>query len=259
MRHCTASPPIIAGPGLRPVAIFSSHCPAPLRPGIRSRSSPISVTNSSTTSSVTVGLIESVSVEIADLDAVLADPVTPEIAYCSPEFGIDALVPQYAGGLGVLAGDHLKAASDRRLPLAGVGLFYRHGYFDQEIADGGQAEHYPTVDPLQLGAEDTGVVVSVPLPGRRRRSPGCGGSMWVGIPLLVLDTNIEANSEHDRGITDRLYGGDRHHRLDQEMVLGVGGARALAALGWTDPGASSQRGTCRLHRPRVDRPGDRRW
>jgi glycogen phosphorylase len=179
-------------------------------------------------------LVESVSVEIADLDAVLVDPVTPEIAYCSPEFGIDALVPQYAGGLGVLAGDHLKAASDRRLPLVGVGLFYRHGYFDQEIADGGQAEHYPTVDPLQLGAVDTGVVVSVPLPGR-----DVAARVWridVGrIPLLVLDTNLEANSEHDRGITDRLYGGDRHHRLDQEMVLGVGGARALGALGWLTP------------------------
>ena len=134
----------------------------------------------------------------------------------------------------VLAGDHLKAASDRRLPLAGVGLFYRHGYFDQEIADGGQAEHYPTVDPLQLGALDTGVVVSVPLPGR-----DVAARVWrfdVGrIPLLVLDTNLEANSEHDRGITDRLYGGDRHHRLDQEMVLGVGGARALASLGWLTP------------------------
>jgi starch phosphorylase len=181
-----------------------------------------------------VGLIERVSLEIADLDAVLADLVAPEIAYCSPEFGIDALVPQYAGGLGVLAGDHLKAASDRRLPLAGVGLFYRHGYFDQEITNGGQSEHYPTVDPLHLGAEDTGVVVGVPLPGREVLA-----RVWrfdVGrVPLLVLDTNVEANSEHDRGITDRLYGGDRHHRLDQEMVLGVGGARALAALGWITP------------------------
>jgi glycogen phosphorylase len=180
------------------------------------------------------GLVESVAAETADLDAALSDLVAPEIAYCSPEFGIDNLVPQYAGGLGVLAGDHLKAASDHRLPLVGVGLFYRYGYFDQEIAEGAQTEHYAAVDPIGVGARDTGVVVRVPLPGRE-----VAARVWridVGrIPLLVLDANLEENSEEDRAISDRLYGGDRHHRLDQEMMLGVGGARALAALGWTTP------------------------
>ena len=175
-------------------------------------------------------LIDRIAGEIAALEA-LADPGTPKIAYCSPEFGIDALVPQYSGGLGVLAGDHLKASSDQAIPLVGIGLFYRHGYFDQGIADGGQAETYATVDPAEVGAFDTGAVVSAPLAGRE-----VAARVWridVGrIPLLVLDTAVETNSEEDRAIGDCLYGGDRHHRLDQEMVLGVGGARALAALGW---------------------------
>jgi starch phosphorylase len=177
---------------------------------------------------------ERVAAELADLDRALADRVTPEIAYCSPEFGIDALVPQYSGGLGVLAGDHLKAASDQGLPLAGVGLFYHHGYFDQEITEGGQTESYPTVDPADVGAVPTGVVVRIPLPGRE-----VAARVWridVGrIPLLVLDTDLADNSEEDRRIGDCLYGGDRRHRLDQEMVLGVGGARALAALEWEVP------------------------
>ena len=172
-----------------------------------------------------------VAAEIADLNRAMADPLTPTIAYCSPEFGIDALVPQYSGGLGVLAGDHLKASSDQGIPLVGVGLFYRHGYFDQGITDGRQSETYPTVDPAEVGAIDTGVVVRVPLPERE-----VAARVWrldVGrVPLLLLDTEIEDNREEDRAIGDCLYGGDRGHRLDQEMILGVGGARALAALGW---------------------------
>jgi starch phosphorylase len=169
--------------------------------------------------------------EIAALDLALADPAAPEIAYCSPEFAIDALVPQYAGGLGVLAGDHLKAASDLGLPLAGVGLFYRLGYFTQTIEHGRQAEHYHEIFASDLGAIDTGFVVSVPMPGREVQA-----RVWrleVGrIPLLLLDTNLESNSPADREISDRLYGGDRGHRLEQEMLLGVGGAKALAAHGW---------------------------
>ena len=180
------------------------------------------------------GTMERVSAEIADLDRALADPVTPEIAYCSPEFGIDALIPQYSGGLGVLAGDHLKAASDHGMPVVGVGLFYRFGYFDQAIADGGQAESYPGVDPVDVGADNTGVVVRIPLPGR-----DVDARVWrldVGrVPLLLLDTAVDTNTEEDRSIGDCLYGGDRRHRLDQEMVLGVGGARALASLGWEIP------------------------
>ncbi len=174
-----------------------------------------------------------VAAETGDLDAALEEPASPQIAYCSPEFGIDSLLPQYAGGLGILAGDHLKAAADLRVPLVGIGLFYRNGYFEQQIDDAGQTESYPTIDPVDVGALDTHVVVRVPLPGRH-----VAARVWridVGrIPLLLLDTQVVENGESDRSIGDRLYGGDRAHRLDQEMVLGVGGARALAAIGW-DP------------------------
>ncbi len=173
----------------------------------------------------------SLRVEINDLDQVLSDPTPPQIAYASPEFGIDALVPQYSGGLGVLAGDHLKAASDLRVPMVGVGLFYRNGYFTQRIEEGHQVESYPDVTAEGLGAADTGLTVSVPFPGR-----DVVARVWrldVGrIPLLLLDSDLEVNNPDDRNLSDRLYGGDRRHRLDQEMLLGVGGARALAALGW---------------------------
>jgi starch phosphorylase len=180
------------------------------------------------------GFMERVSAEVGDLDAATEGPASPQVAYCSPEFGIDALLPQYAGGLGILAGDHLKAASDLGVPLVGIGLFYRNGYFEQHIADGTQTESYPTIDPVDVGASDTHVVVRVPLPGRH-----VAARVWridIGrIPLLLLDTQVAENDEPDRRISDCLYGGDRAHRLDQEMVLGVGGARALAALGWEPP------------------------
>lgn len=180
------------------------------------------------------GFIARLSDELADLERALDDPVEPEVAYCSPEFGISASLPQYSGGLGVLAGDHLKAASDQRAPLVGVGVFYRHGYFTQAIAEGEQTETYPVVTPEGIGAHDTGTVVEIPLPGRTVEA-----RVWridVGrIPLLVLDTDLDTNSDGDRLIGDCLYGGDREHRLDQEMVLGVGGARALGALGFHIP------------------------
>lgn len=161
----------------------------------------------------------------------IEDGDDPTIAYCSPEFGLTALLPQYAGGLGVLAGDHLKSASDHGLPLAAVGLFYREGVFRQVIVDGTQTERYDAIDPEAVGASDTGVIVSIPFPGRAVEA-----RVWridVGrVPLLLLDTEVDANDEDDRRITDRLYAGSREHRLEQEMVLGVGGARALAAMGW---------------------------
>jgi starch phosphorylase len=155
----------------------------------------------------------------------------PSIAYFSPEFGISAFARQYAGGLGVLAGDFLKAASDSSLPLAGVGLFYHQGAFRQVIEDGKQGEIFSTVEAEKVGAVDTGVEVEVPLPGREVRA-----RVWrmdIGsVPLILLDTDVVPNSEGDRAITDRLYSGSEQHRISQEMVLGVGGARALAALGW---------------------------
>ncbi len=171
------------------------------------------------------------AVQVAEEASLLPDPVSPTIAYCSPEFGLSALLPQYAGGLGVLAGDHLKSASDLGTPLAGVGLLYREGVFRQEIADGRQTERYDEIIPEEVGALDTGRVVAIPFPGREVHA-----RVWqldVGrIPLLLLDTDVEPNSDEDRKITDRLYSGSRLHRLEQEMVLGVGGARALAAMGW---------------------------
>jgi len=169
--------------------------------------------------------------ELGELDSLLESQAKPTIAYCSPEFGLSALLPQYAGGLGVLAGDHLKTASDLATPIAGVGLFYSEGVFRQVIEAGRQTETYHTIHPLEVGAVDTGLTVEIPFPDR-----AVVARVWqidVGrVPLLLLDTNVDDNSDHDRTITDRLYAGDRAHRLDQEMVLGVGGARALAAMGW---------------------------
>ncbi len=169
--------------------------------------------------------------EIQGLDAVLSDAVDPEIAYCSPEFALSDAVPQYAGGLGVLAGDHLKTSSDLGVPLAGVGLFYRYGVFRQRIEDDAQTEFYDAARPDEYGAADTGLTVEVPFPGRSVHA-----KIWrldIGrVPLILLDTNHDGNSEHDRNISDRLYIGNTDHRIAQEMILGVGGARALAALGW---------------------------
>jgi glycogen phosphorylase len=173
--------------------------------------------------------------QLADLEAELATAVTdPDVVYYSPEFGITELVPQYSGGLGILAGDHLKAASDLGVSFAAVGLFYRHGFFRQQIASRGQSERIETYDATDFGCVDTGVVVEVPIATRN-----VGAKVWrldVGrVPLLLLDTDIEANLPADRSITDQLYSGDRRHRLEQELVLGIGGARAVAAVGW-NPG-----------------------
>lgn len=166
----------------------------------------------------------------ASLVADLASPAPRITAYFSPEFGFNESLPQYSGGLGILAGDHLKAASDADLPLVGVGLFYRDGFFRQTISEGRQSERYQTQEPAALGALDTGIVVQVPLGPVHAHA-----KVWridVGrIPLYLLDTDIEDNSPGIRAISDRLYSGDQEHRLRQELVLGMGGARALAALG----------------------------
>lgn len=175
--------------------------------------------------------VEMVRHELAQLEALVTDQVLPRIAYCSPEFGLTGAVPQYAGGLGILAGDHLKSASDLGVPLAGVGLFYHYGVFRQRIEDERQTETYHIATPKDYGATDTGITVEVPFPGR-----DVTVKVWrldVGrVPLVLLDTNVEPNSKHDRNITDRLYIGFTDHRVEQEMILGVGGARALDALGW---------------------------
>jgi glycogen phosphorylase len=156
------------------------------------------------------------------------------IGYFSPEFGITAVLPQYSGGLGILAGDHLKAASDLGVPIVGVGLLYKHGYFKQSLSrDGWQQETYPVLDPDGLPisalreADGSAATVSIALPG----GPDLVARIWVAsvgrVPLLMLDTDVEGNPDHYVDVTDRLYGGNSEHRLRQELLLGVGGVRAL--------------------------------
>ncbi|MCW7944275.1 glycogen phosphorylase [Streptomyces hygroscopicus] len=156
------------------------------------------------------------------------------IAYFSPEFGITAALPQYSGGLGILAGDHLKAASDLGVPLIGVGLLYRHGYFRQTLSrDGWQQEHYPVLDPNELPLvplrepDGTPAQVSLGLPGGRRLRAHVWLAQVGRVPLLMLDSDVEENDLGERGVTDRLYGGGSEHRLLQEMLLGIGGVRAV--------------------------------
>jgi glycogen phosphorylase len=158
-------------------------------------------------------------------------------AYFSMEFGLAKCLPIYSGGLGVLAGDHLKSASDLGLPLVGVGLLYQEGYFSQYLnADGWQQEHYPINDfynmPLHLerNADGSELRIEVDYPGRK-----VVARVWrvqVGtVPLYLLDTNIDINSRYDQDISDRLYGGDKVLRMHQEIMLGIGGVKMLRALG----------------------------
>ena len=142
------------------------------------------------------------------------------VAYFSPEFGLSEALPIYSGGLGVLAGDHLKSASDLGVPLVGVGLFYRQGYFEQVLEHDRQAARYPALDPERLGLALEPVGVEVELAGE-----AVTARVWradVGsVRLYLLESEV----------TDVLYGGDREHRLRQELLLGVGGIRALRGLG----------------------------
>jgi starch phosphorylase len=156
------------------------------------------------------------------------------IAYFSPEFGITAALPQYSGGLGILAGDHLKAASDLGVPLIGVGLLYRHGYFRQTLSrDGWQQEHYPVLDPNELPVaqleepDGTPAQVALALPGGKQLHARIWLAQVGRVPLLMLDSDVEENDLGERGVTDRLYGGGSEHRLLQEMLLGIGGVRAV--------------------------------
>ena len=158
------------------------------------------------------------------------------IAYFSPEFGINAVLPQYTGGLGILAGAHLKTATDLGVPITGVGLLYRHGYFRQFLSrDGWQQETYPVLDPdglpisLLRDADGNVAKVTIGLPDHGTLT----ARIWVAqvgrVPLLLLDSDTEENSPEIRGVTDRLYGGNSEHRLRQEMLLGIGGVRAIRA------------------------------
>ncbi|MDR2380672.1 MAG: alpha-glucan family phosphorylase, partial [Bifidobacteriaceae bacterium] len=200
--------------------------------------------------------VDRVAAAAAELDRYLREPrwyqalgedAPRSIAYFSPEFGITAVLPQYSGGLGILAGDHLKSASDLGVPITGVGLFYQAGYFKQSLTrDGWQAETYPVLDPnglplsLLREADGTPAVVTLALPGGGE----LGAHIWqaqVGrVPLLLLDSNIPSNPDAARGVTDRLYGGSGEHRLLQELLLGIGGVRALRAYARLTGGAAPE-------------------
>jgi starch phosphorylase len=161
------------------------------------------------------------------------------VAYFSAEFGLHECLPIYAGGLGILAGDHLKSASDLGIPIVGIGLMYQKGYFRQYLnVDGWQQESYVENDlpnmPAHLACKSSGrpLVISVEYPGRCVQAQIW--SITVGrLKLYLLDTNVESNSPADRMITSSLYGGDRELRIRQEILLGIGGLKALAAMGIT--------------------------
>jgi starch phosphorylase len=159
-----------------------------------------------------------------------------KIAYFSMEFGLHVSLPLFAGGLGVLAGDHLKAASDKKYPLVGVGLLYRQGYFEQYLnQDGWQQEAYPETDlfylPMKRAKTPDGKDVLVSIEGPMGPIHAAVWEVPVGrIPLFLLDTNVRENPRELRDITSRLYEGDAKVRLAQEMVLGMGGIRALSVM-----------------------------
>ena len=164
---------------------------------------------------------------------------TRPVAYFSAEFGIHVSVPEYSGGLGVLAGDHIKSASDLGIPLIGIGLYYGQGYFRQRLNhDGWQQEEYLETDVSQLPMEPAiglnGEPVTIEI---ETRSGPIRAKVWrmkVGrCNLFLLDSNVEGNAPEDRELTSRLYGGDGRTRIRQELLLGVGGFRALKAMGIT--------------------------
>lgn len=195
-------------------------------------------------------VVERVHAADEDLNRYLQEPrwyqsLGPEapasIAYFSPEFGITEVLPQYSGGLGILAGDHLKAASDLGVPLIGVGLLYQAGYFKQSLSrDAWQQETYPVLDPdglpltlLREPSRDGNgkpLQVTLPLPNGRRLLAHIWRADVGRVPLLLLDSNVPGNDDAARSITDRLYGGGGDHRLQQELLLGMGGVKALRAF-----------------------------
>ncbi|HEX6691457.1 MAG TPA: alpha-glucan family phosphorylase, partial [Burkholderiales bacterium] len=186
--------------------------------------------------------LDSLTKVLSAFDAYLAEPPFRQnaggfrgedlVAYFCAEFGLHESLHIYSGGLGILAGDHCKAASDFQLPFVAVGLLYRQGYFVQTVdAEGKQRAEYHDSDFDDLPIEPLGDLrIEIPFPDRSVRV-----KVWqarVGhVRLYLLDTDLPENSAHDRAITHRLYGGDRTTRLEQEIVLGVGGVRALQAIG----------------------------
>ncbi len=162
---------------------------------------------------------------------------TRPVAYFSAEFGLHESLPIYSGGLGVLAGDHLKSASDLGVPLIGVGLLYAEGYFRQSLdAEGWQKESYldnnPDLLPIEPARGADGRPITIAIETHAGTLRARAWKAQVGrISLLLLDSKVDGNSESDRALTSRLYGGDARVRIRQELLLGVGGVRAVAAMG----------------------------
>jgi len=158
------------------------------------------------------------------------------VVYFSAEFGLHESLPIYSGGLGILAGDHLKSASDLGIPLIGIGLLYQQGYFSQHLnKDGWQEEDYIDLDinrlPLQAVTDSCGQPLIIRIDSRSGAIQSRVWEIQVGrVRLLLLDSNVEGNSAEDRELTSRLYGGDNRIRIRQELLLGIGGARILQAM-----------------------------
>ena len=153
------------------------------------------------------------------------------VAYFCAEFGLHECMPQYAGGLGILAGDHLKTASDLGIPLVGVGLLYRSGYYQQQLdAEGTTRPIYPRHDFRQWPIERTGRTIVVPL-GNRSITAAIWKAQIGGVQLFLLDADVANNRPGDRALTHHLYGGNSDNRIRQQILLGVGGVRALDAMG----------------------------
>ncbi|MFE0778407.1 alpha-glucan family phosphorylase [Streptomyces sp. NPDC058861] len=229
-------------------ALFDSLAADPSRPGPRAGADPVRVLGALEAPRLAAlaadqDFLARLRAAAEDLDAYLHAPrwyqeqsgdLPAAVAYFSPEFGVAAALPQYSGGLGILAGDHLKAASDLGVPLIGVGLLYRHGYFRQSLGrDGWQQEQYPVLDPGELPVtllrepDGTPARVTLALPGGRSLHAHLWTAQVGRVPLLMLDSDVEENAPGERGVTDRLYGGGSEHRLLQEMLLGIGGVRAV--------------------------------
>ena len=170
-------------------------------------------------------------------DSHAAEEENFRIAYFSAEFGLHESLPMYSGGLGILAGDHLKSASELGLPLVGVGIAYTEGYFNQVLnEDGWQFERYPVNDfynmPIQLQRKENGEVILIEIDYPDGKALARIWKQIVGrVPLYLLDTNISANPKHLQQISSKLYGGDIEMRIRQEILLGIGGVKALGVLG----------------------------
>ncbi|MCF2937694.1 alpha-glucan family phosphorylase [Paenibacillus alkaliterrae] len=163
--------------------------------------------------------------------------MSTRVAYFSAEFGIDGSLPIYSGGLGILAGDHIKAANELGLPLIGVGIFYQKGYFKQRIREDGVQEHiYPEIDtaklPLVQVLDREGRPLTIKVPMINRSVYLKAWCLHVGqVPVYLLNSDVDENDEHDRRLTDNLYPSDPDMRISQEIILGIGGVRLLHALG----------------------------